>query len=907
MPVRDALPSVLRGELGASLDPDARARLESLAHDAQAEKKLESTIKELANRQRDGEAPWGVPYLLAACSALHADLERANQTLLALGQKLVAARAWEPLAAVADRALALVASQAAARMLVQAHEGLARDPDRIDALSRAWAVMPDDLEVGLLLAKRLGEAGRHDDRRALLAELAPGFAEAQRWSDLEDATIELAEADDHEGLVHIAEVLPVVAAAGALKEAASLAGLAAQGLAKSGRAGLALGALRKVVLTATGARGDDAGDPFREAVRLALQQGPGATVPDVEQAAVQAGLTDGATPLPRAIEAFDTIAALAPGRGVLHDGFGPGRILSNDTETVVIDFIKDKGRRMPYAAAKRTLTPVAEDDVRLLRFSDPAQLLRMRTEDHAALVVGALRALGGSADANKLKMFMITSELVPAKDWTTFWLKGIAACEKDPRIDHARAFEQFYRLAPEGAAAEEAGDHAPLPPLEPRKPAKTNLGTIKKFLAQHPTLEKALQGRFGRFVQRVMSDPEGERSDRARAGLHVTRWYPELRQDWLATLRQLWAEGLTISDLATEDEQLALLADSRGAGVEAEAILSALDSRFAAVRDEAERDRAQLDADGRARLRRVLLERCQQYPAAVMRLVEEGVSAVPPPDDMWRLFFAALQLIEERPKPSTAEKVLRWIDEGGEFSRLLPTQRPGEEMRLKLRVLLRQWRSSDRLLFPALDAVERVGFPEEKRWVLEQRQRRAEKLFSSVGEQVEDFDIPVMTRNTWHKLQAEMDTLERELRTTIPQTIQRARELGDLKENAEYHSAKQKQANVQKQVASLQLRLTQARFVEDAEYRDGIAGLGTEVLLVSDEDSISYWILGDGEHHLGENVISHQAAIAKAILGHRVGEAVALGEGDARREWRIESIARKLPPAPESTPAPSSS
>ncbi len=903
MPVREVLPSVLRGDLGSDLSPTSREQLESIAGDAQSEKRIESVIKELANRQREADAPWGVSYLLAACSALHGDLERANQTLLQLGQKLAAGKKWEPLAAIADRALGLVASQAAAKLLVQAHEGLGKEPDRIEALSRAWAVMPDDIDLAMQLAKRLGEASRGEDRRILLAELAPHFAEDQRFGELEEAAVELAEHGDHEGLTQLALALPIAASQGALKEAAQIAAVAVDGLAKSNHAGTALEPLRRVVATATGAKGDDAAEPFRGAVALAMRQGPGAGVPNVEDALVQSGLLGDEVPVQKAMEAFDSIAALAPGRGVLHDGFGPGRIVSNDTDTVVIDFVKEKGRTMPYQAARRTLAPILEDDVRLLRLSDPAELLRLRGEEHGTLIVGALKALGGEADASRLKMFMVSAHLVPAKEWTPFWRKGKPACEKDPRIDHARAFEQHYRLAPEGAAKEAEDDTIPLPPFEPRKPARTNLGVIKKFLAQHPASEQALRGRFGRFVQRLVADEDAERPDRARAGLYQSRWYPEMREKWLGVLRILWEQGLTISDLSTEDEQLGLLADSRSAGVDAEAILSALDSRFAAVRDEAEKARLQLDDEGRARLRRVLLDHCVQYPAAALRLIEEAFVTPAPVEDAWRLLFSALQLIEERPKPSTAEKVLRWLESGGDFERLVKPVPMINETRLKVRVLLRQWRSSDRYLFPTLEAISRLGMEDEKTGVLEHRQRRVEKLFSSVGEQAESFDVPIMTRATFHKLHLEMDVLERELRTTIPQTIQTARELGDLKENAEYHSAKDKQANYQNLVGALQLRLSRARFVEDTDFVKGIAGLGTEVTLVSEDDNVSYWILGDGEHHLGENVISHQAAIARSLVGRAIGDAVELGEGEARRVWRIESVDRKLPPAPEGAPS----
>ena len=168
-------------------------------------------------------------------------------------------------------------------------------------------------------------------------------------------------------------------------------------------------------------------------------------------------------------------------------------------------------------------------------------------------------------------------------------------------------------------------------------------------------------------------------------------------------------------------------------------------------------------------------------------------------------------------------------------------------------------------------------------------------MFEQVGKQA-DVEIPVMTRATWERLKKELERLERELTTTIPATIQRARELGDLKENAEYHSAKLKQANVSKQVASLQLRLTRARFVEEAELKDGVVGLGSEVVLESEHDMTTYWILGEGEHHHGDHVISFQTPVARALMGHAIGDEIEIDIDGARRRYRVVSIERRLPP-----------
>jgi transcription elongation factor GreA len=897
MSIRDHLPAILRGQEATTLDAAARDRLEALAADAGAEGSLAWARDECAGRLRQGSASLGVEYLLAAVCALNGEIERASQTLLALGEKLAAAKAWEPLAAVADRALGLEETGAAARLLVKAHEGLAREPDRIEALRRAWGVLPDDIDLGLLLAVRLGDIGELDERRALLAELTPRFAAEKRYSGLEEAALEFAEHEYLDGLVKLLETLPTLAGQGAFGEARQLADIAQPRLLAAGRFGEVLEPLRKAAVLAA-AHGEKTAAPLRPALVEALRQGPGSALPDAAAVIAGSGLEDPERTLAEGLERFDVLSALPPGRTVFHNSFGAGRILSDDTVTVVIDFPKSRGHKMPYAAAKRTLTPVAEDDLRLLLLAQPGELLRLRSEQQAEVLVRALRAMGGRAEAQQLKVFLVGYGVVPANEWTGFLRRMKVAAEKDPRVDHSRAFQNEWALALEGAAAESAAsDDVPLPPLEVRKPPRTILSTIRKFLAQHPQAEPRMPQRFGRFVERVMIDGDAERGDRARAGTFVARWYPDRAPAWREVLKQLWDQGLAVSDLSSEEEQLALLEASHAAGVEADAILSALDSRFASVRDRAREYEQHLDAAGRDALRLTLLEHATRYPAAALRLVESELTSRTPPTDGWRLLWAALSLVEDRPKPSTAEKVLGWFEPGGAFDRLLKGVPCPEERVLKTTVLLRQWRSSDRYLFPALEIADRLGLREAVETVRFSREQSAQRMFAQVGQQA-DVDLPIMTRATWSRLRKELVRMERELRTTIPETIRRARELGDLKENAEYHSAKLKQKTVSAQVASLQLRLARARFVDDATLQDGTVGLGTEVVLEGEHDLATYWVLGEDEQHHGANVISFQSAVGRVLMGHTIGDEVDLEvEVDAApRRFRIVSVERKLPP-----------
>jgi transcription elongation factor GreA len=891
---RDSLAAVLRGDLAAALAPADRERLEALAHEAQGEGRLVSVREECASRLRQGNASHAVEYLLAAACALNGEVERAVQTLLALGEKLAAAGRWEPLAAVSERSLGLEETGAAARLLVRAHEGIGRDPARLEALEHARLILPDDLDLGLLFAVRLGEAGQGERRRDLLAELIPAFAAEGQWSGLEEAALEFVEHESLEGLVELIQFLPTVVAKGSLKEAQQLLAIAFPAVAGAGRAGEVHAALRQMAAKAVEQGGEGAGEPFRDAVVESLRQGPGRELPEPEGVIEMSRVADPMKPIAVTLETFDTIAALPPGGAVHHASFGAGRIVANDAETVVMDFARSRGHKMPYAAARRTLTRIPDDDLRLLRVTAPNELVRLRVEEPGEMVARALAAMGGAAETQRLKVFLVGSDLIPAAEWNIFWRKAKVAADKHPRIDASRAFEQHYKLK---AAA--AADDTPLPPVEMRKPVKTNLATLRKFLSQHPQAEDALAQRFGKFVVRVLEDEEADRVDRARAGLYVVRWYPHRVADFKAVLKRLWDQGLAISDLSGEDEQNSLLEASHAAGVEADAILSALDSRFSAVREEAERFRAQLDDAGRAEMRHTLLHHAPRYPGAALRLIEEELAPRPDAerlDDRWQVLWAALALIEEKPKPSLAEKVVKWFETDGPFDELLDGWPISEEHQLRIRVLMRQWRSSDRYLFPALEAIERLGLVEEADAVRAARQKRAEKLFDRVGQQTEVADTPVMTRATWERLRKELERLERELRTTIPQTIRKARELGDLRENAEYHSAKLKQANVSKLVASLQLRLTRARFVDEMTTRDGVVGLGSEVVLESEDEVATWWILGEGEHHHGDHVISFQAPVGRLLMGRAIGDEVELGEGERRRRYRVVSIERRLPP-----------
>lgn len=132
------------------------------------------------------------------------------------------------------------------------------------------------------------------------------------------------------------------------------------------------------------------------------------------------------------------------------------------------------------------------------------------------------------------------------------------------------------------------------------------------------------------------------------------------------------------------------------------------------------------------------------------------------------------------------------------------------------------------------------------------------------------------TEAGYEKLRKEIEDLERYLKNDIAREIATAREHGDLRENAEYEAAKNKQANYMAKLGLLQERFQNARIIRKSDLPDGIVTLGKVVTIVdkASGEKEKYIILGDGETDLEKNIISYQSPLAQALMKHRVGEEV---------------------------------
>ncbi len=132
------------------------------------------------------------------------------------------------------------------------------------------------------------------------------------------------------------------------------------------------------------------------------------------------------------------------------------------------------------------------------------------------------------------------------------------------------------------------------------------------------------------------------------------------------------------------------------------------------------------------------------------------------------------------------------------------------------------------------------------------------------------------TEKGYRKIRGEIDKLEKFIKRDIAKEIATAREHGDLKENAEYAAAKDKQALHMARLGQLQERFGNARIVRKEDLAPDVITLGKRVKIkdVNSGDEREYTILGEGETDVDKGIISYQSPLAKALLSHKEGDLV---------------------------------
>ena len=139
------------------------------------------------------------------------------------------------------------------------------------------------------------------------------------------------------------------------------------------------------------------------------------------------------------------------------------------------------------------------------------------------------------------------------------------------------------------------------------------------------------------------------------------------------------------------------------------------------------------------------------------------------------------------------------------------------------------------------------------------------------------------------KLRDEIRAIEWELHNKLPKEIQKARELGDLGENAEYAAAKERQRLLNVRMAMLSERVAKLNLIDFSKIPRDVVGLGSTVVLydVDEDTEVTYELVTSEESDVAAGRISTSSPIGRSLLGKRDGDLVEVRIPRGRKEFEI--------------------
>jgi transcription elongation factor GreA len=817
--------------------------------------------------------------------------DEAIRQWLVLCDRLSQVGAWDAVSWIAERVLALRPEPQAARWLVRAADERADAEEILAALERAHAAAPGDPGLGWRLAQLLESRGRHEDALTATAESLAAMIRRKDLEALDEVFLYLLEEPRRETLRLVFPAFPLLARSGQGTRLADY-----------------LETCRDSVLSLGLAR--DLWPALREALEAApapaplLRQLPAIVEAAHPQGAAAvrvlelSGLLDGA-PAKEALAFFDRALPYAPGCYVEHNAWGAGRVVRLDRDEIRLDFAGRSGHRMTLRAAQQALAPIDAEDLAVLASFSPDELARRREEDPVDLVARALVRSRGEAELSQLKRILV-HYAVPEKEWARFWKTARARLEADPRVDATRAYRGHFRLAERGTE-----ETAEAPRFDRGADAQAAIPLLQRFLAQHAGREAEVAERNASALERWRADaslPWRTRFEAAALLVLGGGAAHEAAAERLAAAA--FQAGFDLRELPSAADQARVLRWGLATPAWAAAAVSAFGSRSGEIRELGLKSALERHGEGARAFLEDAARAARTAPDAALQVATwafGGRAAAPdlPPLSPWPVALGLAELLESGATPPQARAAGALLAADGPLAHAARATPPDEDTLSRLARLVRHWRSSDRHLHGVLAWLEAAGHG-ELAGDARTRQRQAARAVTARARRLSPYDVPqlYLTRASFGRMKREAEDVQQALRTTIPAAIQKARELGDLRENAEYESARLKQRTAQARLEQLAERMGRALFIDDVEEEAGVVGLGSEVTLELESGGTRrYWILGEGDAAHGGEVVSYLAPIGRALYGRRPGERVELPEGERSVPATIRSLVRRLPPA----------
>ena len=150
-----------------------------------------------------------------------------------------------------------------------------------------------------------------------------------------------------------------------------------------------------------------------------------------------------------------------------------------------------------------------------------------------------------------------------------------------------------------------------------------------------------------------------------------------------------------------------------------------------------------------------------------------------------------------------------------------------------------------------------------------------------------------MTADGYNRLQDELKRLKTVDRPAIIRAIAEARDHGDLAENAEYHSARDRQSFIEGRLAEIEDKIARAEIIDVSKLSGSLIKFGARVTLADEEtdEEQTFLIVGEDEADISQGRLSVTSPLARALIGKRTGESVEVATPRGAKSYEVVTVA----------------
>ena len=150
-----------------------------------------------------------------------------------------------------------------------------------------------------------------------------------------------------------------------------------------------------------------------------------------------------------------------------------------------------------------------------------------------------------------------------------------------------------------------------------------------------------------------------------------------------------------------------------------------------------------------------------------------------------------------------------------------------------------------------------------------------------------------MTSEGYNRLREELRRLKSVDRPAVIRAIAEAREHGDLAENAEYHSARDRQSFIEGRLAEIEDKIARAEVIDVSKLSGSVIKFGAKVTLADEEtdEEQTFQIVGEDEADVSQGRLSVTSPLARALIGKRTGESVEVAAPSGAKSYEVVTVA----------------